>query len=266
MFEAMLATSARRIPFMTQNEPQRGVIGGQVMRFQRVTSTMDVVWQLVEAEAPHGMTVVAQEQSAGRGRFSRRWVSGEGDCLLMSVLLRPPMDAAPLLSIAGGLAASDAVRALTGLACAFKWPNDVLLNGRKVCGVLTEVRADTDGDIIVVLGVGLNVNLRPVEHVEIAEGATSLASEMGIEFGVSDAEQAFLAGLRERYAQCLDAPRELVADWSARLATLGREVVVRRQNGAVQGVAEGVDDMGRLLVRLASGDVRALADGEIADS
>ena len=90
----MLATGARRIPFMTQNEPQRGVIGGQVMRFQRVTSTMDVAWQLVEAEAPHGMTVVAQTQTAGRGRFSRRWVSGEGDCLLTSVLLRPPVDAA----------------------------------------------------------------------------------------------------------------------------------------------------------------------------
>ena len=251
---------------MEQNEPKRGTIGGQVMHFQRVTSTMDVAWQLVEAEAPHGMAVVAQEQTAGRGRFSRRWVSGEGDCLLTSVLLHPPAEAAPLLSIAGALAASDAVRALTGLACAFKWPNDVLLNGRKVCGVLTEVRADTDGDITAVLGVGLNVNLRPTEHAEIAEGAASLASEMGIEFAVADAEQAFLAGLRERYAQCLDAPQTLVGDWSARLATLGREVTVRRQDGAVHGVAQGVDDVGRLLVRLASGDVRALADGEIVTS
>ena len=152
-----------------------------------------------------------------------------------------------MLSIAGALAASDAVRALTGLACVFKWPNDVLLNGRKVCGVLTEVRADTDGDITAVLGVGLNVNLRPTEHAEIAEGAASLASEMGIEFAVADAEQVFLAGLRERYAQCLDAPQTLVGDWSARLATLGKEVTVRRQDGAVHGVAQGVDDVGRLL-------------------
>ncbi len=251
---------------MEQDKPQHGGIGGQVMRFQRVTSTMDVAWQLVEADAPHGMTVVAQAQTAGRGRFSRRWVSGEGDCLLASVLLHPPTDAAPLLSIAGALAASDAVRALTGLACAFKWPNDVLLNGRKVCGVLTEVRANTEGVVIAVLGVGLNVNLDPAEHAEIAEGAASLASEMGIEFAVADAEQAFLAGLRARYAQCLEAPQALVGDWSARLATLGREVTVRRQDGAVQGVAEGVDEAGRLLVRLASGDVRALADGEVAAS
>ena len=251
---------------MDQDEPQPGVIGGQVMRFQRVTSTMDVAWQLVEADAPHGMTVVAQVQTAGRGRFSRRWVTGEGDCLLTSVLLHPPVDAAPLLSIAGALAASDAVRALTGLSCAFKWPNDVLLNGRKVCGVLTEVRADTDGNVVTVLGAGLNVNLDPAEHAEIAEGAASLSSEMGIEFAVADAEQAFLIALRERYAQCLDAPQALVGDWSARLATLGTEVTVRRQDGAVRGTAEGVDDMGRLLVRLASGDVRALGDGEIAAS
>lgn len=251
---------------MEQDESQRGVIGGQVLRFQCVTSTMDVAWQLVEADAPHGMTVVAQVQTAGRGRFSRRWVTGEGDCLLTSVLLRPTVDATPLLSIAGALAASDAVRALTGLACAFKWPNDVLLNGRKVCGVLTEVRADTDGDVIAVLGVGLNVNLRPTEHAEIAEGAASLASEMGIEFAVVDAEQAFLAGLRERYAQCLSNPQALVGDWSARLATIGTEVTVRRQDGAVHGMAEGVDEMGRLLVRLASGDVRALGDGEVTPS
>ena len=251
---------------MSTSGERRGGIGGQVMRFQRVASTMDVAWQLAEADAPHGMAVVAQEQTAGRGRFSRRWVSGEGDCLLASVLLRPPADAAPLLSIAGALAASDAVRALTGLACAFKWPNDVLLNGRKVCGVLTEVRADTDGNVAAVLGVGLNVNLRPAEHAEIAEGAASLASEMGIEFAVADAEQAFLDALRERYAQCLDAPQALVGDWSARLATLGREVTVRRRDGAVQGTAEGVDGEGRLLVRLASGDVRALSDGEVAPS
>ena len=81
-----------------------------------------------------------------------------------------------------------------------------------------------------------------------------------------DAEQAFLAGLRERYAQCLDAPQALVGDWSARLSTLGKEVTVRRQDGAVHGMAEGVDSEGRLLVRLASGDVRALSDGEIAAS
>ena len=130
--------------------------------------------------------------------------------------------------------------------------------------MLTEVRADTDGAVIAVLGVGLNVNLRPEEHPEIAEGTASLASEMGIEFAVGDAEQAFLAALRERYAQCLDAPQAVVGDWSARLATLGKEVTVRRSDGAVQGTAEGVDAEGRLLVRLASGDVRALADGEIA--
>ena len=77
------------------------------MHFQRITSTMDVAWRLVEADAPRGMTVAAQEQTAGRGRYSRRWVSGEGDCLLTSVLLHPPAEAAPLLSSAGALAAAD---------------------------------------------------------------------------------------------------------------------------------------------------------------
>ena len=93
---------------MEQNEPQRNTIGGQVMHFQRVTSTMDVAWQLVEADAPPGMTVAAQEQTVGaRTLFLGAGCSGEGDCLLTSVLLHPPAEAAPLLSSAGALAAAD---------------------------------------------------------------------------------------------------------------------------------------------------------------
>lgn len=249
---------------MTAGTEQAAAIGSRIVRFRRVASTMDAAWRFADAGAPGGVVVVAGMQTSGRGRFSRRWESGEGDCMLASVLLRPPSDAARLLSVAGALAAADAAEREAGVACAFKWPNDALAGGKKLCGVLVETRARTDGSTASVLGVGLNVNLRPADHPGLAETATSLAAETGREFALEEIERAFLAALRERYAQCLDDPRGLIADWSARLSTLGREVSARMREGALRGAAEGVDGEGRLLLRLASGESRALADGEVA--
>ncbi len=248
---------------MSEGEEQAKAIGAQVLRFRRVASTMDAAWRLADAGAAHGVVVAAGEQTAGRGRFSRRWESGDGDCLLASALLRPTLDAARLLSVAGALAAADAAERAAGVACAFKWPNDALAGGRKLCGVLVETRADTNGSVASVLGVGLNVNLRPAEHPRIAESATSLAAETGREFAAEAVERAYIAALRERYAQCIDAPRTLVADWSARLSTLGREVSVRLRDGALRGLAESVDAEGRLILRLASGERKTLAEGEV---
>ena len=248
---------------MTAGTEQAAAIGSRIVRFRRVASTMDAAWRFADAGAPSGVVVVAGVQTSGRGRFSRRWESGEGDCMLASVLLRPPLEAARLLSVAGALAAADAAEREAGVACAFKWPNDALAGGKKLCGVLVETRARTDGSAASVLGVGLNVNLRPADHPGLAETATSLAAETGREFAPAEVERAFLAALRERYAQCLDDPQGLIADWSARLSTLGREVSARTREGALRGAAEGVDGEGRLLLRLASGESRALADGEV---
>ena len=249
---------------MSEGEERAKAIGAQVLRFRSVASTMDEAWRLADAGASHGVVVVAGEQTAGRGRFSRRWESGEGDCLMASALLRPGLDAARLLSVVGALAAADASERVAGVACAFKWPNDALANGRKLCGVLVETRANTDGSIASALGVGLNVNLRPREHPRIEESATSLAAEAGREFAAQEVESAFIAALRERYAQCVDAPQSLIADWSARLSTLGREVSVRLRDGALRGVAESVDARGRLVLRLPSGERKTLDEGEAA--
>ena len=249
---------------MSAGEEHAKSIGAHTLRFRRVASTMDAAWRLAEAGAAHGVVVVADEQTAGRGRFSRRWESGEGDCLLTSTLLRPTPDAAPLLSIVGALAAADAAERVAGVVCAFKWPNDALAGGRKLCGVLVETRASMDGSVASVLGVGMNVNLRAAEHPRIAESATSLAAETGRRSAPEAVERAFIAALRERFAQCADDPQALVADWAKRLSTLGSETVVRLRDGALRGVAESVDAQGRLVLRLASGERKTLAAGEVA--
>lgn len=238
-------------------------IGREVMRFASVTSTMDVAWEAAERGAGHGTVVVAGVQTAGRGRFSRRWVSDAGESLLMSVLLRPGARAAPLLGVAAALAVGDAADALTGTACTFKWPNDVLLGGRKVCGILVEGRADTGGNITAVLGIGLNVDLDDAAHPELSESAASLSAAAGRTLDLMEVERAVLAAVRSRYRQCLDDPRGAVSDWASRLSTLGQRVTVRQRNGALAGVAERVDDSGRLVLRLASGVRRTVSEGEV---
>ena len=238
-------------------------IGRWVTRLDRVGSTMDVAWELAAQGAPHGAAVVAKAQTAGRGRFARQWVSGEDESLLISVLLHPGAQAAPLLSAMAALAASDAAEEAAGVACELKWPNDVLAGGRKLCGILIEVRADTEGGVSAVLGVGLNVNLDLAARPELQDAATSLAEQSGLRLDIQDVENAFLAKLRERYRQCMDDGPSTLADWAARLSTLGRRVTVRERDGAVTGMAESVDDTGRLIVRLASGARRALSEGDV---
>ena len=224
---------------------------------------MDVTWELAGQGAPHGAAVVAKAQTAGRGRFARQWVSGEGESLLISVLLNPGAQAAPLLSAMAALAVSDAAEEAAGVACELKWPNDVLAGGRKLCGILIEVRADTEGGVSAVLGVGLNVNLNFAARPDLREAATSLAEQSGLRLDTQEVESVFLAKLRERYRQCVEDGPSTLADWTARLSTLGHRVTVRERNGAVTGIAEGVDETGRLIVRMASGARRALSEGDV---
>ena len=246
-------------------------IGREVTRLDSVGSTMDAVWAMADQGAPHGAVVVARTQTAGRGRFSRAWASGDGGSLLLSALLRPPAPAAALLSPLGALAAADAAEEASGVRCELKWPNDVLVGGRKVCGVLVEVRADTNGVVAAVLGVGLNVNLdfgglpppSEGEGRSLRETATSLAEQAGRRLDVREVESVFLARLRERYRQCVEDGPSLLAEWASRLSTLGLRVTVREREGAFTGVAERIDDAGRLIVRLDSGARRAVSEGDV---
>ena len=209
-----------------------------------------------EGAAP-GAVRVAFHQSAGRGRFTRRWEAPPGSSLAMSVLVRPvlPVTSWGWLSLLTGLAVADGIRAATGLAPDLKWPNDVLLDGRKVCGILAE-RATPD---LVVIGMGVNLTLTadelPVPTATSLSLAGSTASALAVAAGVLGALAAHLAEQTD-----LDA---LKRAYDRRCATIGRRVrVVESEASSVEGLAMGVDAEGRLLVQVgdrvvpfAAGDV-----------
>jgi len=200
--------------------------------------------ELAAAGAPHGTLVTATAQHAGRGRQGRAWTASAGRSLLMSVVVRDPT---PLLSLTAAVAVADVV----GEAAQIKWPNDVLVGGRKVCGILAEGRPQEGW---AVLGIGLNVALRPEDlPEELRERATGLGLEPGdVERVLSELLRALDARLRSTDADVLDA-------WRARDWLAGREIA---WNGG-RGVADGVDAAGHLLVRTEGGERVALDAGEV---
>jgi BirA family biotin operon repressor/biotin-[acetyl-CoA-carboxylase] ligase len=219
-------------------------LGTPRLHLRATDSTNDRAKALAAAGAPHGTLVTAGEQHAGRGRQGRSWTAPPGRALLMSLVLR---DWPPLLPLAAAVAVAD----VAGGQAAIKWPNDVLLGGGKLAGILVELRPQ---ERWAVLGIGVNVAIR-VEDLpaELRERAATLGLEPA---AIEPTLAALLAALGRRLAQDRDG---LLEAFRARDALLGR--VVRWQHG--EGVAAGVDEAGRLLVDGAAGERVALDAGEV---
>jgi BirA family biotin operon repressor/biotin-[acetyl-CoA-carboxylase] ligase len=226
--------------------------------YGEVPSTNDIAMTLGESGAAEGRLVIADAQSAGRGRHGRTWASPAGAGLYVSAILRPDADALPLLTIAAGLAIAEGMEQATGLSPRLKWPNDVYVGERKVAGMLAEGGSD-----FVVLGIGINV-LPAAYPAEVAGRATSLEAELGrpVDRGLLLAE--CLAALASRYKALQRGESvAIIQAWRARAAgTLGRTVRWDAAGLMREGVAEDIDDTGALVVRTSGGPVR-LISGEI---
>ena len=233
-----------------------GGVARRVVCYDEVASTMDAAWRM--GDPAIGVTALAQ--TVGRGRFGRPWRSEPGGSLLLSLTVEARAEVAGRLSMAAALAAADAVGALGGVAPALKWPNDVLLNGRKACGILIESRVDTAGRSLAVVGVGLNLAI-DLSALGL-EAATSIAAETGRRVDVVGAADAVVAAFND-WLPAAKRPAALVDAYRRRLATLGQRVEARSGERRVIGVAEDVGEGGELLVRTDAGELAALRDGEV---
>jgi BirA family biotin operon repressor/biotin-[acetyl-CoA-carboxylase] ligase len=209
--------------------------------------------------------VVANAQSAGRGRYGRTWVSPAGAGLYVSVVLRPGEGALPLLTIAAGVAVAEGIERATGLATDVKWPNDLYAHGRKVAGILAEASSSHRQGGIEHVIVGAGINVMPAAYPpEIADRATSLETELGRQVDRGLILTEYLCALHARYRDLVEGRGEaVVGAWRTRGASmLGRRV--RWDAGGVthDGVALDIDDTGALLVRTSGGPVRVTA-GEV---
>ena len=242
-------------------------LGRPTLYFPSIGSTNDELLARAAAGAGEGLLAVADVQTAGRGRLDRSWWAPPGSSLLMSLLLRPaiPPSRAGQLTMCLGLAAVEGIEAVTGLRPALKWPNDLLLDGRKLGGMLSELRLAGDRLDHAVLGLGLNVNLAfdgPDVPADIAATAISLSAALGRPVDRLTLLGAILARCEAWYDRLLGGESPHLA-WAERLDTLGQRVTVTLPNGILHGVATGVTPEGALLVRDGTGRLQTIWAGDV---
>ena len=238
------------------------IVGKRFLYYQELSSTMDDARHLAEGGAEEGAVVMAENQTSGRGRFGRNWVSGQGN-IHLSVLFRPSIEVLPQLTMMGAVAVARAIRRTTALDPRIKWPNDVLVNGKKVSGVLVEAAA-TGGDIdYAVVGVGVNVSLDTSGFSEISDTAGNLEELVGQTVARDEVLRQLLMEMDTLYLQALQGD-SVLEEWRSSMETIGQRVTVSWRENRWEGLAEDVDRSGNLLLRLDNGELMTMTAGDVS--
>lgn len=241
--------------------------GSQVVFFEQTDSTNNQAKRLGEEGGSHGTLVIAEYQNAGKGRRGRNWTSAKKTGIYMTLLLKPelPPSDASMLTLVAALSVSEAIEQITPLKPLIKWPNDVVLGGRKITGILTEMSAEMEEIHYVVVGIGINVNEEEFPE-EIKEKATSLRIEGQQRIGRGALIAAFLECFEKNYdifAREGDLS-ELVAAYNSRLINVKRTVTIIAPAGEYCGEALGINKRGALLVKRKDGSVEGITSGEVS--
>jgi BirA family biotin operon repressor/biotin-[acetyl-CoA-carboxylase] ligase len=238
-----------------------------IIRFDSVGSTnSEAARQAVEGAA-EGLCIVASEQTAGRGRFDRHWLSPKGAGLYLSIVLRPQLaeNTWPLSTLMASLAVHDALLDACNLQTDIKWPNDILANNRKLCGILGEM-VDTPFGRAVVVGIGINLNPEGFPP-ELRETATSVQSATGKPPDAEVVLQALVRALERRYEmlQCEGGGEEIVREWSARSSyASGKRIRIANGDETLEGITRGLESDGALRLETDAGEIRIVRAGDVA--
>jgi BirA family transcriptional regulator, biotin operon repressor / biotin---[acetyl-CoA-carboxylase] ligase len=254
---------------LLQRQLRGSEFGKHVYHFFKVDSTNRVALELGHAGEPHGVLVVAEEQTAGRGRAGRSWVSEKSAGIYMSLLLRPQLmpAQAPVLTMAAGLAVRDAIAEVAAVEPDIRWPNDVLVGGKKLCGILTEMYAEPDRVKFVICGIGINVNQSKMPDA-LAKIGTSLRIETGRTHSRVDIVVRLLRRFETYYNQLVrQGPAPIITRFSEVSSfAKGKRVRVTTGTESFVGVTAGLDAGGLLLVKRDSGSTETILAADIAEA
>lgn len=255
-----MSDASKELARTLQRRLKGRVIGCKVLFYPSLPSTMDRAREAAREGTPEGSVVIAGEQTAGRGRQGRTWFSSGGG-LALSVVFRPTMRQLPGLVMISALAVARAIRVTTGLNPSIKWPNDILLGGRKVCGILVENELHAGAVSFAVAGIGVNVAADTTVHPEIAAIATNLERERGRPLDLTEVTTRLLEQLDDLYAD-LRAGGPVFDEWRNSLVTLGKRVRIKHGPAPEEGLAEDVTPEGSLLVRRDDGTLATVVAGD----
>lgn len=255
---------------MTKTEIEsciKGSFGRKVEYHETIDSTNIRARHLAEDGAFAGTLVVSDEQNAGRGRRGRVWISPSGKNIFMSLILRPDIlpASASMITLVAALAVYDGIKDVTGLVSGIKWPNDIVINGKKVCGILTEMSAELEGVHYVVVGMGINVNMEEFPD-EVKQMATSLLLETGERVRRSRLIAAIMEAFEQYYEKFISQGdlSGLISVYNMHMVNAGKEVKVLDKFGDYMGKALGINKKGELLVEVRPGEVRHVLSGEVS--
>jgi BirA family transcriptional regulator, biotin operon repressor / biotin---[acetyl-CoA-carboxylase] ligase len=254
------------LPYELQRNLETDYIGKKIHYFEEVDSTNNVAKKLAENGAEEGTIVIAETQSRGRGRRGKNWISPTGG-VWMSIILRPhsPPADAPQLTLMTGVAVAQTLKKECGLDVGIKWPNDILIGEKKVCGILTEANAKFNTLDYVIVGIGIDANVdTEIFPSDVREGATSLKRELNKEIMGVILVQEFLKNFEEIYDDFTAGNfPEILGEWRRLSKTIGSYVEVRKQLGKiVRGEAIGINNTGALILELDDGNLRKVISGE----
>jgi len=244
------------------------IIGREIIYHETVTSTNDIAMELsARKKDPEGIVVIADTQTKGRGRFGREWISPPGVNCYFTVILRPsvPQNDLTLFTLMAAIAVVSAIREFTGLKAEIKWPNDILLNGKKTGGILTEARSARGRIGLMAVGIGININMSLNDLPEdIRAFSTSLAAESGKYFNRAGLLGKILKELERYYKILLKGnKRALINDWLRLNSTIGNKVIVKDNDKIMSGIAENINESGELMIKLVSGKIETVRAGDV---
>lgn len=245
----------------------KGNIGREIFFYKTVGSTNTIAAGLAEKGAAEGLVVLADSQKKGKGRLGRSWVSPPGVNIYMSIIMRPAIDPkdVTLLTITAAVGCTIALRRTTGINVTIKWPNDLIISGKKLGGILTEMKTDSEGKISAIIGIGINVNVDiNMFPLDVRKIATSVKNETGIPYPRTEIIAEILNEIDKWYRILKGRGKKLLlSEWQRLTSTLGREVKVTVDKETFTGLAESLDDKGMLILRLPSGELKRISAGDL---
>jgi len=255
---------------LRQNDIKQGlktkVMGKELHLFPEIASTNTLAMEMASQGAAEGTVVIAELQTGGKGRLGRKWISPKGN-LYLSVILRPniPMHKAPIITLMGAVAVTSAVRGLLSIPAAIKWPNDILVANRKVSGLLTEMSAEQDRIRHLVLGIGVDVNMEQDSlPPDLRPLVTTLAAEAGKKINRTELLREILRQLDCWYQAFLNNAADVLREWEKLNMTIGNRIIVSGAGEKLEGLAQGIDEEGRLIVLREDGATRHVAAGDVS--
>jgi BirA family transcriptional regulator, biotin operon repressor / biotin---[acetyl-CoA-carboxylase] ligase len=243
------------------------ILGQHIHYEETVESTQKIALRLSLEGVPEGTAVISEEQTGGRGRLGRQFYSPKYTGVWMSIILRPtlPPQKAPQLTLITAVAVVQAIEEVTGLNPQIKWPNDILIDGKKVTGILTEMQAESDRIDSVIIGIGLNVNQEKEDYPEeLRSIATSLFIESGKKINRAELTRELLLKLEKLYLLYLEEgfyPIKLL--WESYAVSIGKTITARMLNGSLRGKAMGITDDGVLLMEDVAGKIHQIYSADI---